>query len=53
MSTIASSTPPGRTSAIAAVATTQPAVDQISSFFFAPCRSAHAPRLGMVSMTMA
>ena len=40
-------------SAIAAVATTQPAGDPISSFFFAPCRSAHAPRLGMVSMTMA
>lgn len=53
ISSIASATLPGRAQASAAVLTTQAAVTTISVFFLAPRRSAHAPRLGMVSMTMA
>ena len=53
MSATANATEPVPARARAAVLSTHPAVTIISSFFLAARRSAQAPRLGMVSMTMA
>jgi hypothetical protein len=53
ISSIANATAPGPATASAAVLSTQPAVTTISSRFLAARRSAYAPRLGIVSMTMA
>ena len=53
MRNIAATTAPGLASARAAVLTTQPAVNIASRRFFAARRSAYAPRLGMVTITIA
>ena len=53
MRKIASTTLPGPASASAAVDTTHPAVKIASSRFLAARRSAYAPMLGMVNITIA
>ena len=49
----ASATSPGPTSASAAVLATQPTVLSKSSCFLLARKSANAPKVGMVSITMA